>query len=60
VTHKTITRAHVAFDTAGLFWKILVAVRLDSPYLRQIASISKMPEMPSHAARASGGPKVNW
>jgi hypothetical protein len=31
VTHKTLTRGHVAFDTSGLLWKI--AVRLDSPYL---------------------------
>ena len=41
MTHKTITWGHVAFDTSGLFWKI--AVRLDSPYLQQIASISKIP-----------------
>jgi hypothetical protein len=33
---------HVAFDTSGLFWKI--AVRLDSPYLQQIASIRKIPK----------------
>jgi hypothetical protein len=42
VTHKTLTRRHAAFGTSGLFWKI--AVRLDSPYLRQIASIRKMPK----------------
>ena len=41
MTRKTLTRGHVAFDTSGLFWKI--AVRLDSPYLQQIASIRKMP-----------------
>jgi hypothetical protein len=40
VTRKFLTRGHVAFDTSGLFWKI--AVRLDSPYLQQIASIRKM------------------
>jgi len=41
VARKTLTWGHVAFDTSGLFRKI--AVRLDSPYLRQIASIRKMP-----------------
>jgi hypothetical protein len=41
VTRKSLTRGHVAFDTSGLFWKI--SVRLDSPYLQQIASIRKMP-----------------
>ena len=41
VTSKSLTRGHVAYDTSGLFWKI--AVRLDSPYLQQIASIRKMP-----------------
>ena len=41
VTRKTLTWGHVAFDTSGLFRKI--AVRLDSPYLQQIASIRKMP-----------------
>jgi hypothetical protein len=41
VTRKTLTRGHVAFDTPGLFWKI--PVRLDSPYLQQIASILEMP-----------------
>ena len=41
MTHKPLTRGHVAFDTSGLFWKI--AVRLDSPYLQQIASIRKIP-----------------
>ena len=41
MTSKSLTRGHVAFDTSGLFWKI--AVRLDSPYLQQIASIRKMP-----------------
>jgi hypothetical protein len=42
VTRKALTRGHVAFDTSGLFWKI--AVRLDSPYLQQIASIREMPK----------------
>jgi hypothetical protein len=42
MTRKTRTRGHVAFDTSGLFWKI--ALRLDSPYLQQIASIRKMPK----------------
>jgi hypothetical protein len=62
VTRKSLTRGHVAFDhafdTSGFFRKI--AVRLDSPYLQQIAFIRKMPKMPSHAAldaRASGGSK---
>jgi hypothetical protein len=57
VTRKSLTRGHVAFDTSGLFWKI--AVRLDSPYLEQIAYIRKTPTYaaPSHAARASGGSK---
>ena len=41
MTRKTLTWGHVAFDTSGLFRKI--AVRLDSPYLQQIASIRKMP-----------------
>ena len=41
MTRKTLTRGHIAFDTCGLFWKI--AVRLDSPYLQQIASKRKMP-----------------
>ena len=41
MTRKSLTRGHVAFDTSGLFRKI--AVRLDSPYLQQIASIRKMP-----------------
>jgi hypothetical protein len=41
VTRKTLTWGHVAFDTSGLFRKI--GVRLDSPYLQQIASIRKMP-----------------
>jgi hypothetical protein len=41
VTHKTLTRGHIVFDTCGLFWKI--AVRLDSPCRQQIASTSKMP-----------------
>ena len=41
MTSKSLTRGHVAYDTSGLFWKI--AVRLDSPYLQQIASIRKMP-----------------
>jgi hypothetical protein len=41
VTRKTLTWGHVAFDTSGLFRKI--AVRLDSPYVQQIASIRKMP-----------------
>jgi hypothetical protein len=41
VTRRALTRWHVAFDTSGLFWKI--AVRLDSPYLQQIASIRKVP-----------------
>ena len=42
MTRKTLTRGHVAFDICGIFWKI--AVRLDSPYLQQIASIRKMPK----------------
>jgi hypothetical protein len=41
VTRKTLTRGHVAFGTYVFLWKI--AVRLDSPYLPQIASIRKMP-----------------
>jgi hypothetical protein len=41
VTRKALTWGHVAFDTSGLFRKI--AVRLDSPYVQQIASIRKMP-----------------
>jgi hypothetical protein len=41
VTRKSLTRGHVAFDTSGLFRKI--AVRLDSPYLQQIASKRNMP-----------------
>ena len=41
MTRKALTWGHVAFDTSGLFRKI--AVRLDSPYLQQIASIRKMP-----------------
>jgi hypothetical protein len=41
VTREFLTRGHVAFDTSGLFWKIVVC--LDSPYLQQIASISKVP-----------------
>jgi hypothetical protein len=41
VTRKSLTWGHVAFDTSRLFWKI--AVRLDSPYLQQRASIRKMP-----------------
>ena len=53
MTHKTLTRGHVAFDASGLFWKI--AVRLDSPYLQQILSYAKCLQMPSHAARASDG-----
>ena len=41
MARNTLNREHVAFDTSGLFWKI--AVRLDSPYLQQIAFIRKMP-----------------
>ena len=41
MTRKSLTRGHVAFDTSGLFRKI--AVRLDSPYLQQIASKRNMP-----------------
>jgi hypothetical protein len=41
VTRKTLSWGHVAFDTSGLFRKI--AVRLDSPYLQQIAFIRTMP-----------------
>ena len=41
MTRKALTWGHVAFDTSGLFRKI--AVRLDSPYLQQIAYIRKMP-----------------
>jgi hypothetical protein len=41
VARKSLTRGHVAFDTSGLFWKI--DLRLDSPYLQQIAFIRKMP-----------------
>jgi hypothetical protein len=40
VTHNTLTRGHVAFDTSGLFWKIPVCLK--SPYLQQIAVVRKM------------------
>jgi hypothetical protein len=42
VTRRSLTRGHVVFDTSGLFRKI--SVRLDPPYLQQIASIRKMPK----------------
>jgi hypothetical protein len=50
VNRKTLTRGHVAFDTRVLFGKI--SVRLDSPYLRRIASMNKMPTN-AFACRAS-------
>jgi hypothetical protein len=42
VTRKTLTRGHVAFDASGFCFVGKIAVRLDSPYLQQIAYIRKM------------------